>query len=196
MEAQQCVKLSLTNRSIGLIPSTPQGTRRNTNTIASRDESVLRFAKSKAFGVSLNQTQKTSISPLCASKAAGKQDPVLVRHVAALPKANGSDLPLFWLCQISCRSHRRLALPNSYRLLVVWLSPNDCQPHRCLAAGQTAVVLGRPGGYGEGSNTRSHPELGRENPQRRWYCVLRRGRVGRRQVFQAQQMASTAPTVG
>ena len=28
-----------------------------------------------------------------------------------------------------------------------------------------------------------HPELGRETPQRRWYCVLRRGRVGRRQVF-------------
>ena len=49
-----------------------------------------------------------------------------------------------------------------------------------------AAVLGRPGGYGEGFNTRSHPELGRENPQRRWYCVLRRGRVGRRQVFQAQ----------
>ena len=45
--------------------------------------------------------------------------------------------------------------------------------------------LQRPGGYGEGPNTRSHPELGRENPQRRWYCVLRRGRVGRRQVFEA-----------
>ncbi len=47
-------------------------------------------------------------------------------------------------------------------------------------------AFGRPGGYGEGFNTRSHPELGRENPQRRWYCVLRRGRVGRRQVFQAR----------
>src|SRR5579863_2185149 len=35
-----------------------------------------------------------------------------------------------------------------------------------------------------GACTRSHPELGRENPQRPWYCVLRRGRVGRRQVFQ------------
>ena len=31
-----------------------------------------------------------------------------------------------------------------------------------------------------------HPELGRESPQRRWYCVLRRGRVGRRQVFQGK----------
>jgi hypothetical protein len=30
--------------------------------------------------------------------------------------------------------------------------------------------------------TRSHPELGRETLQRQWYCVLRRGRVGRRQV--------------
>ena len=34
-----------------------------------------------------------------------------------------------------------------------------------------------------GAYTRSHPELGRENPQRQWYCVLRHGRVGRRQVF-------------
>ena len=29
-----------------------------------------------------------------------------------------------------------------------------------------------------------HPELGRESLQRPWYCVLRRGRVGRCQVFQ------------
>src|SRR5205085_1042776 len=29
------------------------------------------------------------------------------------------------------------------------------------------------------------PELGRENPQRRWYCVSRRGRVGRRQAIKA-----------
>ena len=35
-------------------------------------------------------------------------------------------------------------------------------------------------------NTRSHPELGRENSQRRWYSVSRRGRVGRRQVFSVQ----------
>jgi hypothetical protein len=35
-----------------------------------------------------------------------------------------------------------------------------------------------------GARTRSHPELGRENPQRPWYCVSRHGRVGRRQVFQ------------
>ena len=45
--------------------------------------------------------------------------------------------------------------------------------------------LGRSGGHGEGQNTRSHPELGRENPQRRWYCASRRGRVGRRQARQA-----------
>src|SRR5579863_3171976 len=41
------------------------------------------------------------------------------------------------------------------------------------------------GGYGEGLSTRSHPELGRESPQRRWYYVLRRGRVGRRQASKA-----------
>src|ERR1700712_1779396 len=36
-----------------------------------------------------------------------------------------------------------------------------------------------------GAYTRSHPELGREMPQRPWYCVLRHGRVGRRQVLQS-----------
>src|ERR1700733_6624322 len=36
-----------------------------------------------------------------------------------------------------------------------------------------------------GAYTRSHPELGREIPQRPWYCVSRHGRVGRRQVFQS-----------
>ena len=46
------------------------------------------------------------------------------------------------------------------------------------------LVFAWPGGHGEGQDTRSHPELGRENPQRRWYCVLRRGRVGRRQAWQ------------
>ncbi len=34
-----------------------------------------------------------------------------------------------------------------------------------------------------GVRTRSHPELGRENPQRRWYCMVTCGRVGRRQAF-------------
>ena len=36
-----------------------------------------------------------------------------------------------------------------------------------------------------GARTRSHPELGRENPQRPWYCGPSHGRVGRRQVFQS-----------
>jgi hypothetical protein len=52
--------------------------------------------------------------------------------------------------------------------------------------------FGQPGGHSEGPNTRSHPELGRENPQRRWYCVLRRGRAGRRQARQTPQ-ADTGP---
>ena len=52
----------------------------------------------------------------------------------------------------------------------------------------------RPGGYGEGLNTRSHPELGREIPQRQWYCVLRRGRVGRRQVFKTEPKSNPHKT--
>ena len=37
-----------------------------------------------------------------------------------------------------------------------------------------------------GCPTRSHPELDRETPQRRWYCVSRRGRVGRRPALPAE----------
>lgn len=41
-----------------------------------------------------------------------------------------------------------------------------------------------------GGCTRSHTEHGRETPQRRWYFVSRRGRVGHRQVCQAQRISS------
>ena len=41
-----------------------------------------------------------------------------------------------------------------------------------------------------GGCTRSHSEHGRETPQRRWYFVLRRGRVGRCQVCKAQHISS------
>ena len=34
----------------------------------------------------------------------------------------------------------------------------------------------------QGDQTRSHPELGRQTPQRQWYSVSRHGRVGRRQA--------------
>ena len=37
-----------------------------------------------------------------------------------------------------------------------------------------------------GENTRLHSELGRENPQRRWYFVLRHGRVGRCRALKSQ----------
>ena len=39
-----------------------------------------------------------------------------------------------------------------------------------------------------GGCTRSHSEHGRETPQRQWYSVLRRGRVGRCQVCKTQQI--------
>ncbi len=53
---------------------------------------------------------------------------------------------------------------------------------------------GQPGGHSEGPNTRSHPELGRENPQRRWYCVSRRGRAGRRQALPAPTPSPPRPS--
>lgn len=40
--------------------------------------------------------------------------------------------------------------------------------------------------FWRGGCTRSHSEHGRETPQRRWYFVLRRGRVGRCQVCKTQ----------
>ena len=42
-----------------------------------------------------------------------------------------------------------------------------------------------------GGCTRSHSEHGRETPLRRWYFVSRHGRVGRRQVCQAQLTKSS-----
>ena len=79
------------------------------------------------------------------------------------------------------RSFRRMQGPE----------PLTCNEQQDLDQTQlTALVhplpFRRPGGHGEGPYTRSHPELGRENPQRQWYCVLRRGRVGRRQVFRTE----------
>ncbi len=55
----------------------------------------------------------------------------------------------------------------------------------------TSWRFGQPGGHSEGHNTRSHPELGRENPQRRWYCRSSGGRAGRRQ---ARQTPNPDPT--
>ena len=49
-----------------------------------------------------------------------------------------------------------------------------------------ALALRRPGGHGGEKCTRSHPELGRETPQRQWYSVSRRGRVGRCQACKEQ----------
>src|SRR5579863_7231911 len=56
-------------------------------------------------------------------------------------------------------------------------------------------VLRRPGGPRRGDQTRSHPELGRQTPQRQWYFVSRHGRVGRRQACQERHSPlTTNPT--
>src|SRR6476469_6039053 len=44
----------------------------------------------------------------------------------------------------------------------------------------------------QGGQTRSHPELGRQTPQRQWYYVSRPGRVGRRQACQGQKKRSSS----
>ena len=60
------------------------------------------------------------------------------------------------------------------------LRPRPARQRRTGVSGR----FGQPGGHSEGQNTRSHPELGRENPQRRWYCRSSGGRAGRRQARQ------------
>jgi hypothetical protein len=89
--------------------------------------------------------------------------------------------PVFWPAQATPRTHDR-----GHRPPIGGWHQNRDPPTRLRPAmvwagwwvGWTTWWLWR------GEPTRSHPELGRENPQRPWYCVSRRGRVGRRQVLQ------------
>src|SRR5271154_7508795 len=48
----------------------------------------------------------------------------------------------------------------------------------------------------QGDKTRSHPELGRQTPQRQWYFVSRHGRVGRRQACKARKVSDRLPVFG
>ncbi len=98
------------------------------------------------------------------------------------------------LCPLSCgRRPLRAVLcaPSSARrpLRAVLCAPSSARrPLRAVLWGPR-----QPGGHSEGPNTRSHPELGRENPQRRWYCVSRRGRAGRRQALPAPGLSYPRP---
>src|SRR5437763_11671082 len=78
-------------------------------------------------------------------------------------------------------THNSLPRRNTTSAVPIGRTYGFCQNGRTFSFGGPAWL----GGHSEGQNTRSHPELGRENPQRRWYCVLRRGRVGRCQALQA-----------
>jgi hypothetical protein len=57
-------------------------------------------------------------------------------------------------------------------------------------------ILRRPGGHRARFPTRSHPELGRETRDRLWYCALRHGRVGRRQVFEGHTLFTPTSAAG
>ena len=77
--------------------------------------------------------------------------------------------------------HRPRAAPSPTRLQTLLTSHPPSHPRE----------LRRPGGHSEGPNTRSHPELGRENPLRPWYCRSSGGRVGRRQARPRDPRAMT-----
>ena len=49
--------------------------------------------------------------------------------------------------------------------------------------------------FWRGGCTRSHSEHGRETPQRRWYFVSRRGRVGRCQVCKTQDKTNRSSSL-
>ena len=85
------------------------------------------------------------------------------------------------MCPAQQQAHRKRHTPTPQDASVRRITPQN--PHK------TPQPTAPPGGWStwwsqRGARTRSHPELGRENPPRQWYCVLRRGRVGRRQVHQ------------
>src|SRR5262249_6825028 len=60
--------------------------------------------------------------------------------------------------------HRPRAAPNPTRL------PDTALLTSHITTGTCPRELARPGGHSEGPTTRSHPDPGRENPQRPWYC--------------------------
>lgn len=85
----------------------------------------------------------------------------------------------------TARSGKR---PAATRLPAANLRKTDQKRLMARLSGLAPSGLCRPGGHSEGPSTRSHPELGRETPQRQWYCVSRHGRVGRCQVHQAHSI--------
>ena len=77
-------------------------------------------------------------------------------------------------------SLRHLLLPIYEGYNCSELSVSDQEVFK-LCAGLTRWLL-------RGGNTRPHSELGREDPQRRWYCILRCGRVGHCRVCRAHNL--------
>ena len=99
--------------------------------------------------------------------------------------------------QPSCaESHQRRTTARVQRQAPVLARGRPTRPQTLLetppASPHTQRGLRRPGGHSEGPNTRSHPELGRENPLRPWYCRSSGGRVGRRQARQAHPTLSSS----
>ena len=68
--------------------------------------------------------------------------------------------------------------------------PRQVNPSSTRPTGTRASSASMTWWLWRGTRTRSHPELGRENPLRQWYCVLRRGRVGRCQVLKTDETST------
>src|SRR3546814_543564 len=138
VEAQQCVKLSLTNRSIGLIPqrAPERDARRRKPSRPAINPETLPKAKSRPRQSLCNAKRRERLPP-----------PTKERPGAKLKETSTRQRP-----------------DKRCRPLAVWLSPNDCRSHRRLAKPKRLAVLGRPGGSDEGLNTRSHPDHASENP--------------------------------
>ena len=91
---------------------------------------------------------------------------------------------------------RAWGLPHSRKLKRAWGLPHSRQQNSALGASpirasknpMCSSLCSSPAWWlWRGVHTRSHLELGRKSPQRQWYFVLRRGRVGRCQACKEQR---------
>ena len=144
MEAQQCVKLTGTNSSIGLI---------------------ILIAR--------------------AHHASGAMADLSSRMVAALPLTSGRGAQPCATLGSSPRAGSPAGLAEP--------SVPERRHGKSTKSSFSKTCASPTWWLQRGGCTRSHSEHGRETPQRRWYFVSRRGRVGRCQVCKTHVNASLHP---
>ena len=177
VQVRQRMQLTGTNRSIGLI-SEPTNTR-NSSSQATENGNQVPGNRHEAPGVRNRNTGP----PLHA--ATGNRYPEPENHIRRVRRTRKAK-PTAARSEARTAQRRLSGLrpngPVKHPAPADRYQPGPTKPTPPYPLQPPQPGFMRPGGHSEGPNTRSHPELGRENPPRPWYCVSRRGRVGRRQV--------------